>query len=685
MTETTDSDTYRTLQDLRARIHDYNYAYYVLDQPRIPDAEFDQLFRELEAIEKAHPEWITADSPTQRVGAPVKDGFATLTHQIPMLSLGNAFSDDEMAQFVRRVNERLEKAGEPTDPVYCCEPKLDGIAVALHYQAGILVQAATRGDGYTGEDITGNVRTIDSVPLRLQGEGWPDWLEIRGEIYMPTSGFEALNERALARNEKTYMNPRNAASGSLRQIDPAVTRTRPLVFCAYGYGRIEGGDLPDSQYERLHLFHRWGFRINPEMRQVRSLDEMLAYYDQLAEKRDGLPYEIDGIVYKVDSIALQGILGFVSRAPRWAVARKFPAQEATTVLDRIEFQIGRTGAVTPVARLQPVQVGGVTVSNATLHNMDEIERLDLHEGDTVIIHRAGDVIPKVLGAVAEKRPANARKVPLPDECPICASPITRLDGEVVARCTGGVSCGAQRLEALKHFVSRRAMDIDGVGEKLIQALIDKQWVTVFSDLYRLERDQLLSLDRMAEKSADNVLAALEASKQTTLPRFLFALGIREVGETTARNLALHFGNLDALQRASVDELEAVPDVGPIMARHIHEFFRQSQNQEELRTLIGLGVTWDAPETASVDRLPLSGETWVVTGKLESASRDDVKADLQTLGARVAGSVSAKTTCLIAGPGAGSKLTKAQDLDVLVIDEAEWLERRQAWVEEGLLS
>ncbi len=675
------TDPRATIDRLRADIEAHNYAYYVQDNPSIPDAEYDRLLRELETLEQQHPELITSDSPTQRVGAPVKDGFATVSHQIPMLSLGNAFSAEELSQFVRRIRERLEKAGEPeTAPAFCCEPKLDGIAVALHYEQGVLVQAATRGDGYTGEDITGNVRTIDSVPLRLRGSGWPAWLEVRGEIYMPKAGFEALNDRALSHGEKTYMNPRNAASGSLRQIDPAVTRERPLEFCAYGYGRIDDGDLSDSQFERLHQFHQWGFRINPEMTRVSSEAEMMAFYDQLAEKRDGLPYEIDGIVYKVDSIALQEVLGFVSRAPRWAVARKFPAQEATTVLEKIDFQIGRTGAVTPVARLKPVVVGGVTVSNATLHNMDEIDRLDLHEGDTVIIHRAGDVIPKVLAAVPEKRPPGARKVPLPDHCPICDSEITRLDGEVVARCTGGVTCGAQRLEALKHFVSRKAMDIDGVGEKLLQTLIDRQWVMYFSDLYRLERDQLLILDRMAEKSADNVIAALEQSKQTTLPRFLFALGIREVGETTARNLALHFGNLDALQRSSLEALEAVSDVGPIMARHIREFFDQDHNREEIRALIGLGVTWEEiTSDPAAEEGPLSGQTWVVTGKLETATRDDVKADLQALGAKVAGSVSAKTSCVIAGPGAGSKLSKAESLGISVIDEKTWLEQRRQWL------
>ncbi|TGG95374.1 NAD-dependent DNA ligase LigA [Natronospirillum operosum] len=668
---------------LRAEIEAHNYAYYVLDEPSVPDAEYDRLFRELEQLEADHPHLVTPESPTQRVGAPTRDGFPTVTHEVPMLSLGNAFSADELAQFVRRVQERLDKAGNSTTLQFCCEPKLDGIAVTLHYEQGRLVRAATRGDGAAGEDITANVRTIQSVPLKLRAEGWPEWLEVRGEIYMPRAGFEHMNERALAQGEKTYMNPRNAASGSLRQLDPSVTRQRPLEFCAYGWGVIRQPQttLPDSQYERLHLFHQWGFRINPDMQRLQDLSQLQDYYDRLAAKRDQLPYEIDGIVYKVDAISQQDELGFVSRAPRWAVAHKFPAQEALTVLDKIDFQIGRTGAVTPVARLQPVQVGGVTVSNATLHNMDEIARLDLHEGDTVIVHRAGDVIPKVLGAVVEKRPPGARKVPLPERCPICDSTITRQEGEVVARCTGGITCGAQRLEALKHFVSRRAMDIDGVGEKLLQTLIDSGRVLYFSDLYRLQRDDLLQLDRMAEKSADNVLAALAASKNTTLPRFLFALGIREVGETTARNLAQYFGDLDRLQAAGVEDLEAVPDVGPIVARHIKAFFEQEHNREEIRALIGQGVHWPAEAAPTIDDQPLAGQTWVVTGRLEGATRDEVKADLQTLGARVAGSVSSQTTCLIAGPGAGSKLTRAEELGVEVIDEAEWLRRRSQWLED----
>lgn len=670
------NSTEARMQALRTQLQQHNYQYYVLDDPSVPDAEYDRLFQELKALEAEHPELVTPDSPTQRVGAAIVGGFTPVDHAIPMLSLDNAFNEDDLAAFYRRVEERLAKEGVSTPWAWCCEPKLDGIAVSLRYENGVLVQGATRGDGSTGENITANVRTIPSVPLRLQGSGFPTVLEVRGEIYMPRSGFDRMNEQALAAGEKTYMNPRNAASGSLRQIDPAVTAKRPLEFCCYGYGLIEGGELSNSQFERLKQFNTWGFRINADMDRVQGLDDLVAYYQRIAEKRTRLPYDIDGVVFKVDDLGLQQQLGMVSRAPRWAIAHKFPAQEEMTVLERIDFQIGRTGAVTPVARLQPVLVGGVMVSNATLHNMDEIARLDLHEGDTVIIHRAGDVIPKVLRAVPERRPAHARKVPLPSECPVCSSPIERLDGEVIARCTGGVTCGAQRLEALKHYVSRKAMDIDGVGEKLLETLIEQQWVMQFSDLYQLTFEQLMTLERMGEKSAQNVLAAIEASKDTTLPRFLFALGIREVGETTARNLALHFGNLDDLMRASEDALTAVTDVGPIMAKHIRQFFAQEHNIDEIRSLIGHGVHWPAIEVPAQDAQPLTGETWVVTGKLETATRDEVKADLQALGAKVAGSVSAQTTCLIAGPGAGSKLAKAEQLGVPVIDEATWLDKRQ---------
>ncbi len=665
---TTDAERAR---QLREQIEAHSYAYYVRDEPLITDAEFDALFRELEALERAHPELVTTDSPTQRVGAPVQSGLATVTHSVPMLSLDNAFSSDELADFVRRVEERL--GPEAADLHWCCEPKLDGIAVSLLYETGQLVRAATRGDGETGEDITATVRTIESVPLRLRGDGWPETLEVRGEVYMPRDGFVRMNEAAEAAGEKTYMNPRNAAAGTLRQLDPAVARRRPLVFCAYGWGRIDPeSGLPRSQFDRLNQFHDWGFRINPEMQRLTGLGALESYYSDLAEQRDQLSHEIDGIVYKVDDIDRQERLGFVSRAPRWAIARKFPAQEATTTLRRIEFQIGRTGAVTPVARLEPVLVGGVTVSNATLHNMDEIERLDLHEGDRVVLHRAGDVIPKILHPLRDQRPADARRVSLPSNCPICGSPIERPEGEVIARCTGGVACRAQRLEALKHFVSRRAMDIDGLGERLLKVLIEKGWVERFSDLYHLDPVRLLSLDRMGERSVENLLSAIRQSKTTTLPRFLYALGIPGVGVTTANNLAHHFDTLNKLRKASLESLSEVPDVGPILARHIHDFFRQDQHVHEIDRLLEAEV--DPKPIRSAQNQPLAGQTWVVTGKLESATRDEVKEQLEGLGARVSGSVSGKTTCVIAGPGAGSKLTKAEQLGVPVIDEAGWQAR-----------
>jgi len=669
---------------LRAELEAHNYAYYVLDAPTIPDAEYDRLWRALVALEQAHPELHHPDSPTQRVGAPLTDGFAEVQHAVPMLSLNNAFDAEELSRFVQRVLDAVPESAK-AQVSFCVEPKLDGIAVSLRYEQGRLVQAATRGDGQTGEDITANVRTIDSVPLKLRGDDWPDVLEVRGEIYMTRAGFDQLNARAQAQGDKTYMNPRNAAAGSLRQIDPRITRQRPLTFCAYGWGQVAGEQtaLATTQYARLKQFQQWGFRINPEMRHLNDVADLEPYYEQLAAKRDALPYEIDGIVYKVDDLALQAHLGFLSRAPRWAIARKFPAREEMTVLENIEFQVGRTGAITPVARLKPVLVGGVMVSNATLHNMDEVARLDVRIGDTVVIHRAGDVIPKVLQVVLERRPDHAPKVALPTHCPVCASAVVRAEGEVVARCTGGVACAAQRLEALKHFVSRKAMDIEGLGEQLLKTLIDHDWVMYFSDLYRLQAADLIQLERMGEKSVQNLLTAIERSKETTLPRFLIALGIREVGEATAAALAQHFGSLDRLMSARAEDLEAVPDVGPIMAQHIVQFFAQAQQREEIAALIGLGLHWPAVTQPSASAQPLLGQTWVVTGKLESGSRESVKATLQALGAKVAGSVSGQTTCVIAGPGAGSKLTQADQLGVPVIDEATWLARAAQWQQEAV--
>jgi DNA ligase (NAD+) len=594
-----------------------------------------------------------------------------------MLSLDNAFSDEDMASFVKRLQDRLNTND---DLSFACEPKLDGIAVSLIYENGQLTRGATRGDGTTGEDITANVRTIRSIPLALSGSGFPAVLEVRGEIYMPKKGFEQLNQKASAAGEKTFVNPRNAASGSLRQLDPRLTAKRPLEMCCYSVGFFEGGDLPTKQSELMTQFGQWGLKINAEMAVVSGIEGLNRYYTHLEEKRNSLPYDIDGIVFKVNDFGLQNRLGFVSRAPRWAIARKFPAQEEMTKLLDVEFQVGRTGAITPVARLEPVFVGGVTVSNATLHNMDEVERLDVRIGDTVVIRRAGDVIPQVVQTVLAERPVDAAPILLPDECPICESTIERVEGEAVARCTGGLICGAQRREGLKHFVSRKALDIDGFGEKLIDALLTSQKIHSASDLFELTVEELSALDRMGEKSAQNVVNALNASKETTLARFLFALGIREVGETTARNLASNFKSIESIMSATSEQLLEIDDVGPKVAAHVVNYFAEEQNRMEVARLIAMGIHWaDVDETD--DELLLSGQTWVVTGKISAMSRDEAKDYLLRLGAKVAGSVSAKTTQVVAGPGAGSKLNKATELGVPIMDEAEfiqWLTKQGVW-------
>ena len=657
---------------LRAEIRQYNYQYYVLDDPSVPDSEYDRLFHELKVLEQDNPELVTPESPTQRVGALPLSAFSQVRHEIPMLSLDNAFSDDDLTDFNRRVCDRLKTADELE---FACEPKLDGIAVSLLYEDGKLVRGATRGDGTTGEDITQNVRTIPSIPLTLLGEGWPRRLEVRGEIYMPRAGFEKLNDEARKKDEKTFVNPRNAAAGSLRQLDSRITATRPLEMCCYSAGLVEGGELPHVHGETLERFQSWGLKINPEMRVVKGVSECIAYYEQLAEKRDNLPYEIDGIVYKVNSFALQEQLGFVARAPRWAIARKFPAQEEMTELLDVDFQVGRTGAITPVARLKPVFVGGVTVSNATLHNMDEVERLGVHIGDTVIIRRAGDVIPQVVRVVEERRTAEAKAIALPEQCPVCDSEVERSEEEAVARCTGGLFCQAQRKEAIKHFSSRKALDVDGLGDKLVEQLVDKELVKTIADLFRLTVDQLVRLERMGEKSAKKLLAALDTSKKTTLARFIYSLGIREVGEATAASLAAHYGDLPALLEADEEALQDVDDVGPIVAKHIALFFRQAHNLEVIEQLKAEGVHWPAIEVnkEAAAELPLAGQTWVLTGTLSQMTRDQGKGYLQQLGAKVAGSVSAKTTGLVAGEKAGSKLTKAQNLEVPVKDEEAFLD------------
>ncbi len=654
----------KRVEELRSQIEDHNYHYYVLDDPRIPDAEYDRLFRELQQLEADYPELASDDSPTRRVGSSVETSFEEVVHRLPMLSLDNAFSEDELRDFDRRVRERL---GSDGDIEYVCEPKLDGLAVSLHYENGSLTIAATRGDGYSGEDITANIRTIPSVPLKLRGDDVPDMVEVRGEVYMPKAGFEKLNQRLADRGEKTFVNPRNAAAGSLRQKKSTVTAKRPLEMCAYSVAVPDESLLPDTQWDSLQQVKRWGFRINPEMRKAKGVEECLEAYTELMEKRDSLPYEIDGIVFKVNRLDLQQRLGFVSRAPRWAIAHKFPAQEELTVIEDVEFQVGRTGAVTPVARLKPVFVGGVTVSNATLHNMDEIRRLDAHIGDTVFIRRAGDVIPQVVKVVADKRPENARPVELPKTCPVCGSDVIQIDGEAVARCSGGLYCPAQRKEAIRHYASRKAMDIEGLGDKWIDILVDRGMVKTVADLYQLKVRDLTSLERMGEKSASNLVKAIEGSREPVLWRFLYALGIREVGEATAKALASHFGTLEAIADADEEALQEVPDVGPIVAGHIRSFFDQSHNQETLQALKDAGVRWQE-EVVEQGEKPLQGETWVLTGTLSGMTRDEAREKLEALGAKVAGSVSKKTDCVVAGEAAGSKLAKAEQLGVPVLDE-----------------
>ena len=658
------------IDKLRQDLRRYEYEYHVLDNPTIPDAEYDRLFHQLKALEAAHPELITADSPTQRVGAKPLSGFAQIRHEIPMLSLDNAFSDEEFYAFVKRIEDRLIRLPEPL--TFCCEPKLDGLAVSILYVNGVLTQAATRGDGTTGEDITANIRTIRNIPLQLLMDNPPARLEVRGEVFMPHAGFERLNQQALEKGEKTFANPRNAAAGSLRQLDPKITSKRPLVLNAYGIGIAEGVDLPNTHYDRLQWLKSIGIPVNPEIRLCNGTDEVLDFYRDIQNKRSSLGYDIDGTVLKINDIALQEKLGFISKAPRWAIAYKFPAQEELTRLNDVEFQVGRTGAITPVAKLEPVFVAGVTVSNATLHNGDEIERLDIAIGDTVVIRRAGDVIPQIIGVLHDRRPADARPIVFPKTCPVCDSAIVRIEGEAVARCTGGLFCAAQRKEALKHFVSRKAMDIDGVGGKLIEQLVDRELIHTPADLFKLDLTTLTRLDRMGAKSAENALASLEKAKNTTLARFIFALGIREVGEATALNLANHFKTLEALQNADLEALQQVPDVGEVVANRILAFWHEPHNVAVVNDLIAQGVHWDDVEVKEVGENLFKGKTVVLTGTLTQMGRNEAKALLQDMGAKVSGSVSAKTDFVIAGDAAGSKLTKAQELGVTVLTEEEFL-------------
>ena len=783
----TDSQIAATrISQLRQQIDGHNHRYYVLDEPSVPDAEYDRLFRELQALEAEHPELITAQSPTQRVGGTALAAFGEVRHEVPMLSLGNAFAETDMQDFDRRVREGLGELlpaadlfGAGAEIEYCCEPKLDGLAVSLLYRDGLLVRGATRGDGSTGEDISSNVRTLRNVPLQLQGEGIPQVLEVRGEVFMSRAGFEALNARQLANDAKPFANPRNAAAGSLRQLDPKITASRPLEFCCYGIGLVEG-ELATTQVEILQQLKGWGLPISRELKKVEGIEQCLAYYRDIGERRSSLAYEIDGVVFKVNDIAFQRELGFRAREPRWAIAHKFPASEELTELLDVEFQVGRTGAVTPVARLRPVQVAGVTVSNATLHNMDEVARLGLMIGDTVIIRRAGDVIPQVVQVVAERRPDDARPVHIPEQCPVCGSAVERtqlvkrskgretLSEGAVYRCVGRLSCQAQLKQAIIHFVSRRALDIDGLGDKIVEQLVDVGLVASPADLFTLTFEQVVVLEGFADLSSRNLIAAIEASRKPTLARFIYALGIPDVGEETAKLLARALGSLVRIQQALPEVLTWLPDVGAEVAYEIHNFFADEHNRTVLGQLLERGVElqeqgelaaefsacvslagfidklnipfiaatgaeklasrfgsleaiiqadwldlrqverlperaakslrefFDDPANAAharaieaqlqafgmhwqsqkqvIQGLPLAGQTWVLTGTLETMSRDQAKQQLEALGAKVAGSVSARTHCVVAGPGAGSKLDKASELAVPVLDEAAFLQR-----------
>ncbi|MBU9857286.1 NAD-dependent DNA ligase LigA [Rahnella bonaserana] len=661
------------INHLRTQLRHHEYQYHVLDAPEVPDAEYDRLMRELRELETAHPELVTADSPTQRVGAAPLSAFEQVKHQVPMLSLDNVFDEESYLAFYKRVQDRL-KTTEPL--TFCCELKLDGLAVSLLYENGELVQAATRGDGTTGENITANVRTIRAIPLRLHGDNIPARLEVRGEVFMPQPGFEAMNDEARRTGGKVFANPRNAAAGSLRQLDPRITAKRPLTFFCYGVGLLEGGELPRSHIARLQQFKAWGLPVSDRVRLCTGSEEVLAFYRQVEADRPSLGFDIDGVVVKIDSLDIQETLGFVARAPRWATAFKFPAQEQITLVKDVEFQVGRTGAITPVARLEPVLVAGVMVSNATLHNADEIERLGLRIGDTVIVRRAGDVIPQVVGVVLDERPQDAREVVFPTHCPVCHSDVERVEGEAVARCTAGLICGAQRKEALKHFVSRRALDVDGMGDKIIDQLVEKEYVKTPADLFRLSAGKLTGLDRMGPKSAQNVVNALEKAKETTLARFLYALGIREVGEATAANLAAHYGSVEALRAADIESLKTVQDVGEVVAKHVVNFLSEEHNQQVIDELLSpeINIHWPEVQVIVPEEIdsPFAGKTVVLTGSLSILSRDEAKDRLIALGAKVSGSVSKKTDLVIAGEAAGSKLAKAQELGIDVIDEAEMI-------------
>jgi DNA ligase (NAD+) len=670
-------------------LNHYNHQYYVLDEPSVPDIEYDRLMRELMTLETAHPELKTLDSPSQKVGGAALKSFSQVTHQLPMLSLDNVFSADEWQVFVKRLLDRLNRGGIKSrlDFAICAEPKLDGLAVSLRYENGVFVQAATRGDGTVGENITENVRTIKSIPLRLQGANFPEILEVRGEVFMPKASFDALNKQAIKKGEKGFANPRNAAAGSLRQLDSKITAKRNLGFYAYGIGfvgalvhiaerdddrkSIDESWLANSHYQRLCQIKSLGLPMCPEVKLLENATQVEAFYQDILQQRAALSYEIDGTVFKVDDIALQQQLGFVARAPRWATAYKFPAQEELTILESVDFQVGRTGAITPVARLKPISVGGVTVSNATLHNQDEIDRLGIQINDTVIIRRAGDVIPQIVSVVLERRPENAQVISFPTLCPVCQSAVLKAEGEAVLRCTGGLYCQAQRKEAIKHFASRKALDIDGLGDKLVEQLVDEGLIKTPADLFKLTTLDVSTMQRMGQKSADNLIKGLKVAKNTSLAKFVYALGIREVGETTAANLAQYFLNFTAIKSADEAQLQQVPDVGVIVAKNIINFFAQAHNIEVVEELDDI-MSWPDIEPKSDDELPLKDQIFVLTGTLSKMGRNEAKAALQALGAKVSGSISAKTHYLVAGEKSGSKLVKAQTLGVSVLTEDEMI-------------
>lgn len=652
-------------KSLCARIAQYDHEYYVLDAPTVPDSEYDRIYRELQALENQHPQLIATDSPTQRVSGSALNAFKSITHRQAMLSLNNAFAENELEAFDKRIREALGQ----TQIEYAVEPKFDGLAITLTYEHGVFKQGATRGDGYTGEDVTHNLRTLRCIPMRLNCERPPKLLEVRGEVLMFKRDFEKLNQTQLAKGDKLFANPRNAAAGSLRQLDAKITATRPLSFFAYGLGAAEGVPALSSHSAAMDYLEGLNFPVSNARALVYGLTGLLGYFKKIGEARNALPFDIDGVVYKVNLFHQQNELGFVSRAPRWAIAHKFPAQEALTLVEDITVQVGRTGAITPVARLAPVFVGGVTVTNATLHNEDEVRRKDVHIGDTVIVRRAGDVIPEVVGVVLERRPASARRFEMPTSCPECDSHVLKQADEAVARCTGGLFCPAQRKQAITHFASRRALDIEGLGEKLVDQLVAANLVHTLADIYQLDLATLSNLDRMATKSAQNILEALEASKTTTLARFIYALGMRNVGEATAKDLAKHFGNLSALMQASIEDLLAVNDVGPVVAESINNFFSEAHNQSVIAQLIAAGLTWVESAGKQTATGHLLGKTFVLTGTLPTLSRDEAKELIEAAGGKVSGSVSKKTDYVIAGSDAGSKLDKAQELGVAVLDEA----------------